>query len=340
MKKFLKYLIIFLIGLAVLALALMFISPSKLVFEESDTMDANPLMVYNMVNDFKKWEDWSPWGEMDPEAENSYTSKTRGVGAQWSWKGEKVGEGSQTITESTKGEKIRTALKFSNWDGESYSDWHFTDVDGKTKVRWGFEGGETPFVMRPFNLLMKNGLIDTYKKGLNNIKKIVEERSQEKVYNGYKINEAYTGEKHYIMNRQVVELDKLDQAYTQILSSLFVKAQGTELDMDGMPSALFYSWDEEKGMSDMAAAIPLKTPISIPGTISQTLGDGTVIQVQHKGSHDNLEAAHYAIDDYLNDYGLLVNYPIVQEYLTDPSEVKDPSKWLTKISYYVTQSTQ
>ncbi len=341
MRTFLKYLIILLVLLAVIAIGLMAISPSKLVFEESQTMDAPPTMVYNMVNDFKKWRTWSPWDEMDPNAEHSYTSKTAGVGAQWSWKGNKeVGEGSQTIVESKKGESIRTELKFGGWDGESYSSWKFEDMDGKTKVTWGFEGGETPFVFRPFNLLMKGGLIKTYNKGLSKIKTIVEERSRDKVYNGYKINEVYVGEKNYILNRQVVEIANMQQFYTQNLGALFMKAQGKKLEMDGMPSGLFYSWDESKGTTDMAAAIPLKEPMTVPGAISQTLPDGKAVQVDYYGDYAKTETAHLAIEEYMDDHGLLVNYPIVQEYVTDPTTEKDPSKWLTKITYYTTNSTQ
>lgn len=341
MKKLLKYLIILLILLALIAVALMAFSPTQLFIDESETIDAPPVMVYNMVNDFKKWRTWSPWDEMDPNAEHSYTTKTAGVGAQWSWKGNKeVGEGSQTIKESKKGELISTVLKFGGWDGESLSDWKFEDVDGKTKVTWGFAGGETPFVFRPFNLLMKSGLVKTYKKGLSNIKKIAEERSQEKVYNGYKVNEVYIGKKNYIMNRQVVEMDKMQQFYTQNLGALFMKAQGEKLEMDGMPSGLFFSWDQAKGTTDMAAAIPLKEAMTIPGTISQTLLDGKAIQVDYYGDYDKTEKAHNAITEYMDDHGLLVNYPIVQEYVTDPTTEKDPSKWLTKITYYTTNSIQ
>lgn len=339
MKTLLKYLIIILLVLAVLAIGLMALSPKQLVFEKNETINAPSHLVYNIVNDLKKWESWSPISEIDPNAEYSYTAKTKGVGAKWSWKGNnELGEGSQTITAAVPNESIRTAI--DGWNGEAHSNWQFVKEGEKTKVSWGFEGAETSFIFRPFNYLMKKSLEKSYVKGLESIKTMAEQRSQEKTYGGYKINEVYIGEKHYIMNRQEVAMDKIQQFYTQNLGALFMKAQGQELDMDGMPSGLFFSWDESKGTTDMAAAIPLKEAMTVPGAISQSLSDGKAVQVDYYGDYDKAESAHYAIEDYMQDNGLLINYPIVQEYVTDPTVEKDPSKWLTKITYYVTNSTQ
>ena len=341
MKKLLRILIFILVLMAVLAIAAMFLSPKKLAFEESISIDAPAMTVFNLVNDFKQWENWSPWMELDPDAINTYTDKSKGVGAKWEWKGnDKVGEGAQIIKESEPGKLVKTALTFSGWDGESYSDWKFTPDGDKTKVSWDFDGAKTPFVLRPINLVMKSGLKKTYVKGLNKIKKIAEDRDKNRVYNGYKINEIYQGNKNYVMNRQIVDMANISNFFSTNTNALLQKAQGTEIEMDGNPSALFYSWDETNGKTDMAAALPVKIPISIPGAISQTLSDGKAIQVDYLGDPDKAESAHYAIEYYMNDRGLLVNYPIVQETVTDPMVEKDMSKWLTRITYYVTNSSQ
>jgi len=341
MKKFLRILIVILVLMAIAAIALMFFSPKKMVFDESITIDAPAMTVFNMVNDFKEWESWSPWAEMDPEAINTYTDKSAGVGAKWEWIGNaEVGEGSQTIKTSEAGKFISTVLTFKGWDGDSVSDWNFTPDGEKTKVKWGFDGSETPFVFRPFNLFMKSGLKKTYAKGLNKIKKIAEDRAKNNTYGGYKVNEVYQGTKNYVMNRQVVDIPNISNFFSTNVGALMQKSQGVEMEMDGKPSALFYSWDMANGKTDMAVAIPVKSPVTIPGTITQTLSDGKAIQVDYYGDPDKSEAAHYAIEYYMRDKGLLVNYPIVQETITDPLQEKDMSKWLTRITYYVTNSTQ
>lgn len=341
MRTFLKYLIIILVLLAIIAVALMAFSPKKMTLSEEITVKAPANMAFNMVNDFKKWDSWSPWMAMDPNAVHTFTDKSAGVGAQWSWDGNQdVGKGSQTIVESISGEKIKTSLKIGGWDGESFSNWYFKEKDGKTTIIWDFDGAETPFVFRPFNLFMKSGLKNTYREGLESIKSQVEDRAKNKTYGGYKVTEVYQGAKHYIMNRQVVDADKMQQFYTQYLGAIFTKVQGKNIEMDGMPCGLFYSWKDSNGKTDMAAAIPIKAPMDIPGTISQTIGDGKALVVDYYGDYNKVQPAHDAISDYMKDHNLLVNYPIIQEYITDPTTEKDPSKWLTKITYYITSSSQ
>lgn len=337
MKKFLRIVIFLLIILALIAVVLMAVAPKHLNIEQTQTIEAPPKMIYNMVNDFEKWEAWSPWMEMDPEAKNSYTDKTSGVGAQWNWDGEELGKGNQKIVESISGEKITTELVIDGWDGISRSHWNFDGDDKKTKVTWDLRGSETPFIFRPFNLFMKSGMKKTYAQGLAKLKKIVEKRANEKIYGGYKISEVTLDEKHYIMNRSEIPQSQMQQFYTANLGSLFMKAQGAKMEMDGMPSGLFYSWDNANDKTDMAAAIPLKESLSLKGASSTTLPAGRAVQVDYYGDYTKIESAHNAVEDYLNDYGLLVNYPVVQEYVTDPMEEKDPSKWLTKVTYYISE---
>lgn len=342
MNRLLKYLIIFLVITALLAIAAMFFSPKKMAFQESVTIDAPPKVVYNMVNDFKQWDTWSPWAAIDSNVVNTFTDKTAGVGARWEWKGNaEVGEGSRTITESVPFEKIKTALTLSSMKGkESGVEWSFLPDGDKTKVSLNFDGAESPFFLRPFNFLMKSGITKTYNQGLSNIKKLAENRSKNKTYNGYKMQEVYQGTKNYVMNRQVVDMKDVQNFYTQNISSLFQKSQGVKMELDGKPSTLFYSWDEKAGKTDVAAAIPVTQPVTIPGAITQTLSDGKAVQVDYYGDPKNAEQAHNAIAQYLADNDLLINYPIVHENVTDVLEEKDPKKWLTKITYYVTSSTQ
>lgn len=337
MKKLLKILIGILVAALILFIAVNFIAPKKMQMEVTQTIDAPANLTYNLVNNLKSWEDWSPWAKLDTNAINTYSDKTSGVGAYWTWKGNKeVGEGKQTIKESVLGEKIKMALEFNGWDGVSYSDWKFEKTDNnKTKISWGFDGAETAFPMRFFNLFMKGPLTKSYKEGLGNLKTLAEKRAKEKVYRGYKINEITIPEKHYVLNRSEVKVENIQQFYMQNLGNLFVKIQKAGAEMDGMPSGLFFKWDEKNGVTDMAASIPTKTAVNIKGAETLTIPEKRALQINYFGEYDKTSNAHYAIDEYMKDYDLLNDAPIIEEYVTDPVEEKDPSKWLTKITYYL-----
>ena len=339
MNKFLKYFIIFLVALLAIFIAIMFIAPKQLKLDVTETIDAPPNLVFNLVNDLEQWQNWSPWAELDPNAVNNYTEKTYGEGAKWSWKGnDEVGEGSQTIEESVKGESIKMALEFSGWEGISYANWKFEKDGNKTKVNWGFDGAETALPFRIFNLLMKGALTKSYKDGLSNLKDLAETRFKEKVYNGFKINEVDISEKYYIHNRQKVEFKNIQQYYQQSVGALFSKLIGENIEMDGKPSGLFFNWEEKTQTTDMAAGIPIKEAVNIKNANLATIPAGKALTIDYYGDYASTESAHAAMDLYLDDYGLLVDYPIIEEYMTDPADEKDPKKWLTKITYYYSEN--
>ena len=67
----------------------------------STTISADRARVHSLVNDFHEWTAWSPWEDIDPDLQRTYTGPDRGVGAHYHWRGNsKAGEGDMEITES------------------------------------------------------------------------------------------------------------------------------------------------------------------------------------------------------------------------------------------------
>jgi hypothetical protein len=65
------------------------------------SISAPPPALFGQVNDFHKWEAWSPWEKLDPALKRTYEGAPAGTGAIYSWEGNnQVGEGRMTITES------------------------------------------------------------------------------------------------------------------------------------------------------------------------------------------------------------------------------------------------
>jgi hypothetical protein len=78
----------------------------------SMTVDAAPEKVHALVNDFREWQKWSPWEDLDPALVRTYAGAERGVGATYAWKGNrKAGQGSMEITGSAP-ERIDVAVTF------------------------------------------------------------------------------------------------------------------------------------------------------------------------------------------------------------------------------------
>ena len=70
------------------------LQPGAFHIVRSAAISAPQREVFDQVNDFHKWEAWSPWAKLDPAARNSIEGPAAGTGAIFTWSGNKeVGEG-------------------------------------------------------------------------------------------------------------------------------------------------------------------------------------------------------------------------------------------------------
>ncbi len=336
--KILKYVGIPLILLIGIYCLLCVLGPKNLNVERSTVIDAPKTAIFNLVNNIEKWEKWSSWNLRDSAMIITYPGKTVGVGGKSEWVSATEGNGTQEIVESIPGERLKTKLIFEGFGDPSYGVFNFKEEGNKTKVSWAMETSDFSFLMRGAMLIMgmKGSIKSNYDESLSNLKTLVETRIRDKVYDGYKIKDIRLPEKHYIFSRQVVEMANIQQFYARNLGALFSKVQAAGVDMDGgMPSGLFYSFNEKNQTADMAAAIPTKESLIIPDASSVSLPAKRAIQVDYYGDYMNTSLAHDAIEAYLKDNGLFNDTPIIEEYITDPTVIKDSDKWLTKVTYYV-----
>ncbi len=154
MKK-LKFVLVIVAVLIVGLLVAIATRPADFRVTRSATIAAPPRAVFDQVNNLKKWDAWSPWARLDPNAKNSFEGPESGVGAAMLWSGNsKVGEGRMTITESSAPEALRMRLEFIR-PMESVSDTEFTfKPDGeKTVVTWTMTGTNN-FMGKAFSLFV------------------------------------------------------------------------------------------------------------------------------------------------------------------------------------------
>ena len=335
MKTLLKCLGIFLLLAILIYAALCYFGPKNFNTDEVITVEAPASVVFNLVNSLQKSALWNDWSLTDSTMQTEYNDIATGVGAESSWSSATQGKGTQKIVESVKNQKVSTQLEFEGWDGVNNADFLLTESGKNTDLRWTFESGsDVPFLMRGFFMVlgMKGSMKNSYRAGLENIKRIAEERAKKSLYSGYTIQLKELGERNYVVKRGVIPMENSQQFYSNSLASLFALMQKSGLEMDGRPCGLYYDWNFESGTADMAAAIPITDPISIEGATTVQMPEGSVIQVDYYGDSEGSAAAHFAIEEYMNDNSFYPNMPIVEEYITDASTEEDPAKWLTRIT--------
>jgi uncharacterized protein YndB with AHSA1/START domain len=170
-----KFVLTLVVLVAVIA-ALIVAHPADYRLTRTVTIDAPPAKVFAHVNDFHKWEAWSPWLEAEPEAKGTYEGTASGTGAVYKWSGEKLGEGGMTITESVPNERIKIKLEFVRPLPDTAEVVISLKADGdKTVVTWTMTG-ENGLRNKALHSLVSMELVvgGMFDKGLKNLKGIVE----------------------------------------------------------------------------------------------------------------------------------------------------------------------
>jgi uncharacterized protein YndB with AHSA1/START domain len=158
-------------------IVLIAVQPDDMRIMRSVQMAAPPERVFEQVNDYHKWNDWSPWAKLDPDAKYTFEGPDSGAGAKFSWSGnDKVGAGTQTILESKPHELIRIRLDFEKpMKDTNQVEFAFKPEGEGTLVTWTMLGKHN-FMSKAMCLVMNfDKMIGSdFEKGLASIKAIVE----------------------------------------------------------------------------------------------------------------------------------------------------------------------
>jgi carbon monoxide dehydrogenase subunit G len=138
LKKILVALVVLIAAFAVFVAFL----PSDFRVARSATIDAPPAAVFEHVNDLHKWEPWSPWAKLDPNAKVAFEGPPAGKGAAMTWSGnDAVGEGRMTIADSRPDERVAIDVTFVRpFEGSSTSEFAFKPEGEGTAVTWAMSG--------------------------------------------------------------------------------------------------------------------------------------------------------------------------------------------------------
>jgi hypothetical protein len=171
-----------LIGLAAIVVAACVVvatRPSEFRVSRSAAMRAPAPVVFEQVNDFRKWEAWSPYVKRDPAMKKGFEGPPSGVGAVYTWSGNReVGAGRTTIVESRPPDLIRVQLEFERpFQGTSTAEFRFEPAGDQTRVTWTLDG-RNGFMGKAVGLVVDLDRMvgGDFEKGLADLKNVVEAR--------------------------------------------------------------------------------------------------------------------------------------------------------------------
>jgi hypothetical protein len=171
------YVLIALAVIVALFLVVAAMQPSDFRIVRSAAIAAPAADVFAQVNDFHKWDAWSPWAKLDPAMKKTYDGAPAGAGAIYSWNGNsQVGEGRMTLLESRPNERIDIKLEFFRpFAATNSAEFTFKPDGNQTVVTWAMEG-KRPFMIKAMSLFMSMDkmLGGQFEKGLAQMKALVE----------------------------------------------------------------------------------------------------------------------------------------------------------------------
>jgi len=334
MKIFKRIISILLILIALLAIATL-LTPSSLQLEESIVFDASPEMIYEEVLDFKSWSNWSIWHQIDPEMKNFYSDTMGIVGSfnRWESNHDKVGNGKQTITELEEYSLIKTKMEFGGYESNDYSAWYLTpESDGKTLLKWTFEGSELPFHMRLISALFIEDMIhDAYIIGLNQLKEVVESKPKT-IALPENVSITDVEAQMILTILDSTDANGVEDKLVDLYKDILIYATIAGMNQSGSQLAYYHYYSPEKVI--LEAAIPFEGNLSEDGRIklkekkAEKALKGIIF-----GDYDKTGAMHETMNTYISAAELKLTGSPYEIYITDPAMEADTSKWKTEVYY-------
>lgn len=144
--------------------------------ERTATTSAPPPRVHGLVADFHEWRAWSPWEDIDPAMTRTYEGPDSGVGARYSWSGNrKAGAGSMEITGDDP-DCIEVDLRFTRpFPSQSRMQMLITPSGDSTLVTWRLLG-EVSGMTRLFSMVrsMDSLVGPDFERGLERLTRVAE----------------------------------------------------------------------------------------------------------------------------------------------------------------------
>ena len=172
-----KIIAIVIVVLVAAVLILAATKPDMFRVQRAASIKAPPEIIFALINDFKRWDAWSPWEKKDAAMKRSYGAATSGKGATYAWEGNKeVGQGRMEIVESSPPSKVTLKLDFLK-PFETHNSVEFTlePQDGATNVAWAMQG-DTPYFGKIIHVFinMDRMVGKDFAAGLANLKALAE----------------------------------------------------------------------------------------------------------------------------------------------------------------------
>ncbi len=323
--KILKWILIVLLAIVGIFLIYSSTQPSRLLVEESIEINAPAEAVFAEIIDFKGWNNWSAWNKMDPNMEQTYSGEPGTLGAKSAWKSENpmVGIGSHEVIEIEENKFFKTKMLFNNDPEENFASFRLEENEGVTTLVWDMVGAETAFYARAMNTMFKPMVEESYRTSLKDLKALIESKpAPVEVENPMNLEVKEVEAMDIISIKDSTDAEGISNKLRDLYTELSIYMATKEMEMDGMPLAIYYSYSPEKVV--LEAAMRYKGDAISEGEgriVAKQIPAGKAIFGIHYGDYNASGDMHNAIETYAKGSDLQFSGMCWEIYANDPTTV-------------------
>ena len=308
--------------------------PKIIRVERSVVIQAPVETIFGQVNTLKNWENWSARFKMDTAVHSKYSGAASGEGAVYEWKSgkPKVGEGKITITRSVPFDSISTEILFSK-NMKTAGSFIFKKADGGTKVSWLLEenAGNNP-IQKIIGLFMGKIVGPDIEKGLAGLKNYCEKQvgSTE-----YEVEEIRVNRELYVSISEKCNMKNMKQVIEKIYGKLMEFTTKNGIKCIGPPFSIYHG-NPNDTVWILEAGFPVDKKLANAGEIEfKEFTEGNALTTMHIGPYSKVGPAYEAIMKFAAKNNKKIIGSPRESYLNDPMEVKDSTKFQTRIYFPV-----
>jgi hypothetical protein len=151
--------------------------PDTYHITRSTSIKAPPAKIFALVNDFRRWGEWSPFEKMDPAMKRTYGAVTSGRGAVYEWDARgSAGKGRMEITAVTPPTGATVTVDFVRpFKAHNVNEYLLETRSDSTHVTWAMQG-TAPYVLKVMSVFVSPDRMmgKHFETGLANLKAAAE----------------------------------------------------------------------------------------------------------------------------------------------------------------------
>lgn len=168
--------VVLVVGVAAI-LALAATKPDTFRVERATSIKAPPEKIFALLDDFHRYQSWSPYEKLDPAMKRTYSGAGNGKGAVYAWESDgKAGVGRMEIAEASSPSKVTINLDFVKpFEARNVVEFTLEPRGQSTDVTWAMRGS-SPFLAKVMHVFfnMDRMVGEDFETGLANLKALAE----------------------------------------------------------------------------------------------------------------------------------------------------------------------